>query len=80
VTTVAQRLIGSGFASAKECFAILFCGVFHRLEIAAFVRAIAKWLFRALTAGTPKVGFARFNFYSEWFVSSTSGFGHLNLQ
>jgi len=63
VTAVAQSWAGSVFASAEVHGLGLGSFELYGREFASFVAAIAKGLLRALAAGTPEVGFARFNFY-----------------
>jgi hypothetical protein len=59
--TIAQGLGSAMFAATKIHRLGFFGVVFHRGELAAFVRTIAKGLRLALAAGAPVVVFTRFN-------------------
>ena len=61
VCTIAQGLGGAVFATTK-IHRLGFLGmVFHGGEFAAFVRAVAKRLRLALSAGAPVIVFTRFD-------------------
>ena len=63
VAAVAERRMSCVLATAEiSGFGFSSFELYGR-EFASFVAAIAKGLLRALAAGTPEVGFARFNFY-----------------
>ncbi len=46
----------------KKIFFAFFGGVFHRYEIGAFVRGIAKRLFGGFSAGAPEIGLSSLYF------------------
>ena len=56
--TIAKWCVLRCLAPAKEQFAILFGGVFHRLKAGTFVRPVAEGLIGRLPACAPEIGFA----------------------
>ena len=76
VAAVTKRASVCRFASTEKLLSVFFSSPFHRREIAALVRPIAKRLFRGLSTCAPEVGFPRFHFYPYWCVTCAFWIAH----